>query len=54
MIKNTITVNKFEKINHFLHFSDNKLYFRSDKLHKLKAVFETLRKKLFLFHLNSV
>lgn len=44
IIKNTMTVNRFEKIKHFLHFNNNKLNFGLDRLYKIRPLIETLRK----------
>ncbi|KAL4101133.1 hypothetical protein QTP88_021153 [Uroleucon formosanum] len=48
IIKNTMTVNTFEKIRSNLHFNDNLLTSTGpnrDKIHKIRPVIETLKKR---------
>lgn len=48
-IKSTMTVNTFEKIRANLHFNDNLITFTGpnrDKIHKIRPVIETLKKKI--------
>lgn len=51
VIKNTMTVNTFEKIRQFLHFCDNDSYIPfgqpgHDRLFRIRTVLETLKKKI--------
>lgn len=50
VIKNTMTVNKFEKIRQFLHFCNNDIYIPRgqpghDRLFRIRTVLETLKKR---------
>lgn len=48
LVKETMTINKFEKIRQILHFNDNNLISMGpnrDKLFKIRPVIETLRKR---------
>lgn len=50
LVRETMTVNHFEKIRRFLHFNDNSSQVPSDRpghdrLHKIRPILETLKKK---------
>lgn len=50
IVRETMTVNHFEKIRQFLHFNDNSLQVPSgrpghDRLHKIRPILETFKKK---------
>jgi hypothetical protein len=45
LIQETMSVNHFDKIRSILHFNDNTFSTNNDRLHKIRPVLETLKKK---------